>query len=129
MKEVLDKLKFKEPGVIINSPHSLEKEFVNLKFITSFNKNEKSRNSIIFVNNNKELINFLSTRLGDIEYDSVLWIAYPKGSSGIRTDINRDILRTTAEGFGLSTVTAVSIDNTWSALRLRPAEKVGKKVN
>ena len=52
--------------------------------------------------------------------------AYPKGTSGIKTDINRDNLRNTALEFGLKTVTAVSIDSIWSCLRLRPIEFVGK---
>jgi hypothetical protein len=30
------------------------------------------------------------------------------------------------EEFGISTVTAISIDNTWSALRFMPIDKVGK---
>ena len=69
---------------------------------------------------------FLTNELRNIEHDSVLWFAYPKGSSGIRTDINRDILRETAEKFSITTVTAISINKTWSALRFRPIDKVGK---
>ena len=58
--------------------------------------------------------------------DSTLWFAYPKVSSGIKTDINRDKLKETAETFGITTVAAISIDNTWSALRFRPIDRVGK---
>ena len=71
-------------------------------------------------------INFLGTELSKIEFDSVLWFAYPKGTSKIKTDINRDILRATGEEFGITTVTAISIDETWSALRFRPIMQVGK---
>jgi hypothetical protein len=49
----------------------------------------------------------------------VLWIAYPKGKA-IPTDLNRDIVRTTVQQVGLDTVSQVAIDETWSALRLKP---------
>jgi hypothetical protein len=65
-------------------------------------------------------------KMENIEFDGVLWFAYPKGTSGIKTDINRDILRLTAEEYGITTVTAVSINDTWSALRFRPVDRVGK---
>ena len=42
------------------------------------------------------------------------------------SDINRDIVRVTGEEYGITTVTAVSINDTWSALRFRPIDKVGK---
>ena len=126
MKSVIAKLKFKDVGAIINAPNAIEKEFIKLGFSNSFDKKGRSKNTIVFVNNHKEFLAFLKTQLKNIEPDSVLWFSYPKGTSGIITDINRDILRNTALVFGLKTVTAVSIDDTWSCLRLRPIEFVGK---
>jgi len=126
MKDVIKKLKFKANGVVINAPASLEKEFVKLGFANVLDKKMKSENTLLFVNNNKEFSAFLSTQLKNIVADSVFWIAYPKGTSGIKTDINRDILRVAAEEFGITTVTAISINDTWSALRFRPIDKVGK---
>jgi len=61
-----------------------------------------------------------------IEPDSNLWFAYPKQSSGIKTNINWDNLRINAEPFGIATVAAISVNDTWSALRFRPIGKVGK---
>ncbi|MCW3084696.1 MAG: hypothetical protein JWP12_2062 [Bacteroidetes bacterium] len=127
MKTILPKFKFKSTGIVINAPAPLEKEFVKLGFGNAFDKKTKSENTVIFINNNKELLDFLNKQLKNIEYDSVLWLAYPKGTSKIKTDINRDTIRETAAGFGLDTVTAISIDDTWSGLRFRPVEKVGKK--
>jgi len=126
MKEVIKKLKFKADGVVINAPTAIENEFVKLGFTTSLEKNVKGENTLVFVNNNKEVLDFLTLQLKNILPDSVFWIAYPKGSSKIKTDINRDTLRVTAEGFGITTVTAISIDDTWSALRFRPIDRVGK---
>ncbi len=126
MKEVIKKLKFKSEGIIINAPNTIEREFIKLGFSNSFDKKVKSTNTIVFVNSTKEFLAFLNKQLKNIEKDSVLWFSYPKGKSGIKTDINRDILKNTALNFGLKTVAAVSIDDTWSCLRLRPIEFVGK---
>jgi hypothetical protein len=126
MKEIIKKFRFKSAGLVINAPKDLEKEFVRLGLKTALDKKSFNINTVVFVNNKKEFMEFLTKDLKNIEHDSVLWFAYPKGSSGISTDINRDILRETAEKFSITTVTAISINETWSALRFRPIEKVGK---
>jgi len=126
MKDIIKKFKFKGDGIVINASAELEKEFKARGFGTSFDKKEKSADTLVFVNNNKEYLNFLNKKLASIELDSVLWFAYPKGSSGIKTDINRDTLRVTGEEHGITTVTAISINDTWSALRFRPIDRVGK---
>ena len=126
MESVIKKLKFKDAGVIINVPIAIESEFLKTGFSTAFNLNAKSKNTIVFLKSKTEFINFLTHGLKNAEYDSVLWFAYPKGSSKIKTDINRDILMVVGNEFGMDTVAAVSIDETWSGLRFRPIEKVGK---
>ena len=61
-----------------------------------------------------------------VNYDGLLWISYPKKSSKVATDINRDVAWEVMKEFGLRPVFQVSIDETWSALRFRPTEQVGK---
>lgn len=127
MQDVINKLRFKDNGTVLNAPKEIKDAFIALGMKTSFNKDVKSTNTLIFINNNEEFLNFLKHDLENIEPDSIVWFAYPKGTSKIKTDINRDTIRATAEGFGLKTVTAISIDETWSALRFRPIDKVGTK--
>jgi hypothetical protein len=126
MQDIIKKFKFKNNGVVLNAPEAIEKEFVTLGFTTAFDKKVKSTNTLAFINNNKEYLDFLKKELKHVEADSVLWFAYPKGTSKIKTDINRDTIRVTGEEFGITTVTAISINDTWSALRFRPIDKVGK---
>ena len=78
------------------------------------------------MNNNKEYLEFLNNQLDKIEPDSVLWFAYPKGTSKVKTDVNRDTIRVTGAAFNITTVSAISIDDTWSGLRFRPIDRVGK---
>ena len=59
-------------------------------------------------------------------YDGLLWISYPKKSSKIATDISRDVAWEVMKEFGLRPVFQISIDETWSALRFRPTERVGE---
>lgn len=126
MQDIIRKLKFKDKAVVFNAPPGIQKEFMELGFSTSFDKKVKSTSTLVFINNNIEYLDFLQNQLKNIEPDSLLWFAYPKGTSKIKTDINRDTIRVTGEAFNITTVTAISIDDTWSALRFRPIDKVGK---
>jgi hypothetical protein len=125
MQDIIKKFKFKDNGVILNAPTAIEMEFIKLGFKNKLDIT-KSTNTLVFINDNKDYLNFLKTELKNIEPDSVLWFAYPKGTSKIKTDINRDTIRMTGEEFGITTVSAISINDTWSALRFRPIDKVGK---
>lgn len=125
MQDVIKKFRFKDNGIVINSPKTLENQFVKLGFHTSFDNRIKATNTLVFVKSKEEILDFFSTQLKNIEEDSILWIAFPKGTSKIKTDINRDTIRDTGENFGITTVAAISINATWSALRFRPMEKVG----
>jgi hypothetical protein len=125
MLDVIKKLKFKDNGTVLNAPEGIKEAFIEFGMKTAFDKKTKSTNTLIFINNNDEFLNFLRHDLENIESDSVLWFAYPKGTSKIKTDINRDTIHVTGKEFGLKTVTAISIDETWSALRFRPIDKVG----
>jgi hypothetical protein len=47
-----------------------------------------------------------------------LWIAWPKGSSGVPTDMTEDVVRDVALPTGLVDNKVCAIDATWSGLRL-----------
>jgi len=50
---------------------------------------------------------------------AILWVAYPKLTSSLAGDLNRDVIRTLAPDHGLDTVAQIAIDDDWSALRLK----------
>ncbi len=54
----------------------------------------------------------------------VLWISWPKTTAKMVTDLTRDSLWAMLEPEGLRPVTAISIDDVWSALRFKPLEDV-----
>ncbi len=47
----------------------------------------------------------------------LLWVSWPKGSSGIQTDINRESVRNHLLSLGLVDVKVCSIDAIWSGLK------------
>ena len=53
-----------------------------------------------------------------IEPAGGLWIAWPKRSSGVETDITEDTIRDVALPTGLVDNKVCAIDDTWSGLRL-----------
>jgi len=62
-----------------------------------------------------------------VKEDGLVWIAYPKGGSGVKTDVNRDKLWPVLAGQGWRPVRMVAIDEVWSAMRFRPEALVKGK--
>jgi Protein of unknown function (DUF3052) len=50
--------------------------------------------------------------------EGTLWMAWPKRSSGVETDITEDTIREVALPAGLVDTKVCAIDETWSGLRL-----------
>ena len=53
-----------------------------------------------------------------LEPDGGLWIAWPKGSSGVATDLTEDVVREIAIANGMVDNKVCAIDEVWSGLRL-----------
>ncbi|MBI2847580.1 MAG: hypothetical protein HYX83_00230 [Chloroflexi bacterium] len=80
----------------------------------------------LFVKDSQELEKLVPSAIRAVKHDSLLWVSYPKGTSKVKTDLNRDRLWQAMEKHGFAGVSLISIDNTWSAMRFRPKEKVGE---
>ena len=75
----------------------------------------------IFVKTQAELEKMLPRILKALKPISIVWISYPKGTSGIQTDLTRDKGWDSLRGGGvLKRITLVSVNDTWSAFALRP---------
>jgi hypothetical protein len=75
---------------------------------------------ITFAANSEELATVREPLLAAARQDTLAWVAYPKGGQ-LGTDLNRDSLRDLLMTHGVQPVRQIAIDDTWSALRLRPA--------
>lgn len=52
--------------------------------------------------------------------DAIFWACYPKVSSGVQTDLTRDVGWRAIYRAGYGGVASISIDDVWSAVRFRP---------
>lgn len=76
---------------------------------------------LLFVTAQSEVLAWLDQLGESLRPAAAFWIVYPKGSRAAGRDISRDTIWPEAEARGMRPVGMVSIDDTWSGFRLRPA--------
>jgi D-arabinose 1-dehydrogenase-like Zn-dependent alcohol dehydrogenase len=73
---------------------------------------------IVFAKDRAELEPQLPMLADVVGRGGAAWLAYPKARQ-LGTDLNRDIIRDLVPAAGLDPVRQVSLDDIWSALRLK----------
>jgi hypothetical protein len=56
----------------------------------------------------------------------MLWVSWPKKSSGVSTDVTEDVIRAVALPLGFVDVKVCAVDETWSGLKLMIRKKERK---
>lgn len=114
--------------LVLNAPQSFETELAQLDGIKVLRKATaklKARFAIAFAMTQAECDQFSSILAKVTEGDSVVWIAYPKGSSKkYKCEFNRDSGWAVIGEAGFEPVRQVAIDEDWSALRFRRTEHI-----
>jgi len=77
---------------------------------------------LLFARDEKSLVTLGKPVFEAAKRDALTWIAYPKAGQ-LDTDLNRDRLSEFMKPKGIQPVRLVSLDETWSAMRFRPAQK------
>lgn len=77
---------------------------------------------LVFVTTRAELDALLPPAVATLATGASIWVLFRKGSAAAGLDVNRDSIWSVAEGTGLRPLGLVSVDDTWSAFRLRPAQ-------
>ena len=72
----------------------------------------------LFVSERKVLEKELKRLRKLIADTGILWISWPKKSSGVTTDITEDTIREVALPLGFVDVKVCAVDETWSGLKL-----------
>jgi hypothetical protein len=75
---------------------------------------------LLFVRNEAELSRLAPKAAQALNPAGMLWLAFPKGSSKIQTDLTRDKGWGSVAKLDLKWINLVSVDDTWSAFSLRP---------
>src|SRR4051794_7787432 len=75
---------------------------------------------LAFVGTQADVARTAPDALAALAPGGVLWLAYPKRSSKVETDLTRDRGWEAMWQAGWRVVSAISLDDTWSGLRFRP---------
>jgi hypothetical protein len=73
--------------------------------------------ALVFVADKRMLVREFGPIAAKLVDAGAIWIAWPKKTSGVATDLSEDIIRDTGLGIGLVDVKVCAIDATWSGLK------------
>ena len=124
---LLEKLQLAdEKNLLIQGlPSSIEKQFSKLSFAKNMTPLLKSRKidfALVFAVNENQLNGILKDVMPSLKGESKFWVAYPKSTSKIVTDLNRECSwnRLTCEGY--ESIERVELDHVWTAMRFTRGE-------
>ena len=126
---LFEKLQLKnEKNLLVQGlPSTIEKQFVKLSFaknVTPLLRIRKIDFALIFALNQKQLNDILKEVFPALHQDAKLWIAFPKFTSKIVSDLNRCCTWEYLRNEGFESTEEVVLDYVWSALQFKRAEPV-----
>jgi len=71
-----------------------------------------------FTSSESELKTRLPKLMKAIHPDGIIWVSWPKKSSGVPSSVTEDTIRAAALPLGLVDVKVCAVDDTWSGLKL-----------
>ena len=101
-------------------PSTLEKYFSKLSFsknVTPLLRNRKIDFALVFAINYNQLSTILKDVIPSLKKEGKLWISYPKPTSKIVSDLNRDCNWDCLTEKGFGKIDEVVIDHVWIAMR------------
>jgi hypothetical protein len=82
--------------------------------------------ALLFVTSRSTLAAELTRALPKLADGAMIWVAWPKKTSGVATDVTEDVIREIALPRGVVDVKVCAIDATWSGLKLLRRRLAGK---
>lgn len=123
---LLEKLQLEdEKNILIQGlPSTIEKQFSKISFsknVTQLLKTRKIDFALVFALNSNQLRNILEDICPALHDETKLWVAFPKPSSKIVSDLNRNVSWDCMTEKGLKCSDEVVLDFVWSAQRFKLA--------
>ena len=87
----------------------------------------------LFTASETELARVLPVAMSHIVPDGMIWVSWPKKSSGVSSTVTEDVVRAVALPLGLVDIKVCAVDETWSGLKLvirkerRPSQSPTRK--
>jgi hypothetical protein len=72
----------------------------------------------IFTKSRSELLALLKTFQGRIKQNGIIWVSWPKKSSGFPSEVTENTVREVALPLGLVDIKVCAVDKIWSGLKL-----------
>ncbi|BCY17031.1 hypothetical protein hrd7_08800 [Leptolinea sp. HRD-7] len=88
----------------------------------SFNPTGSPSALLVFVKTKAEVEQVALPQLAGNPPYSPVWLLYPKGKSGVPTDVSRDVLWKMLEPHGWGPARVIALDEVWSAMRFTPVK-------
>jgi hypothetical protein len=130
-KTVADKLRIQEGMTLltINAPKGFPARMEGIPKNVTAGENEKTYDQVHwFVENRAQMEAQLPKLLKLVKPGVICWIYYPKGSSGVQTDLTRDKgWEKLLQQEEMQWISLVSFDDTWSAFGMRLKTAQDKK--
>jgi hypothetical protein len=106
--------------VMIGAPTGYQKLLSPLPEKVSFSTEIKNDATFVhlFVSDRKTMERELKRLRKLIADNGILWVSWPKKSSGVKTDITEDVIREVCLPLGFVDIKVCAVDETWSGLKL-----------
>ena len=98
------------------------------KNVTPLLKSRKIDFALVFAVSEHQLSGILLEVLPALKTDAKLWIAYPKTTSKIATNLNRNCSWDCITGAGYEDLDKVELDNVWIASRFKKCPQLAQPV-
>ena len=104
---------------VINAPENYFELLCDLPEDISFVKKASSGLDMIhwFLDSQNELFKKLESVKKQMKKDGMIWISWPKKSSGRPSDLDDNVIRNAVLDCGLVDVKVCAVDETWSGLK------------
>lgn len=122
MKTVAQKARLKAGTTIsVLDPVPDVIESLGLPAETTFVDPAQAQIVFLFVHTRAQLDVRMPSAVAALARGATIWVFYRKGSRAAGLEVSRDDIWSLAERLGMRPLGLLSIDETWSAFRLRPA--------
>jgi hypothetical protein len=124
IQTVLEKLQYNnEKNILIQGlPSSVEKQFMKISFsksVTPLLRVKKVDFALVFAVSQKQLNDIITEIMPALHVNTKLWVAHPKPTAKIASDLCRVLHWQVVEDFQLEAIDQIEMDNVWCATNFK----------